>query len=83
MNLRNAFYHLQLMAVYDSASRLVRGHPTTPKAVIDYIVLERNLTLDDASWRIAGKLPPPPLLKKRETKTQRQDGGTKHLNPAT
>ena len=80
----HAFYHLQLMAVYDSASRLVRGHPTTPKAVIDYVVLERNLTLGDASWRIAGKLPPPPpLKKKREIKTRKQDGGTKHLSPAT
>ena len=44
--------------MYDSDSRLVRGHPTKPKAVIDYIVLERNLTLDESSWRIAGKLPP-------------------------
>jgi hypothetical protein len=56
-----------------------------PKAVIDYVVLERNLTLDNASWRIAGKLPPPqPLKKKREIKTQqKQDGGAKQLNPAT
>ena len=53
-----------------------------PKAVIDYIVLERNLTLDEASWRIAGKLPPQQPWK-RETETQKQDGGTKQLNPAT
>ena len=78
----NAFYCLQLLAVYDSASRLLRGHPTVPKAVIDYIVLERNLTLDEASWHIAGKLPPQQPWK-RETETQKQDGGAKQLNPAT
>ena len=68
--------------LYDSASRLVRGHPTKPKAVIDYIVLERNLTLDESSWRIAGKLPPPLQPWKRETERQRQDGG-EQLNAAT
>ena len=76
------FYCLQLLALYDSARRLVRGHPSKPKAVIDYIVLERNLTLDEASWRIAGKLPPQQPWK-RETERQKQDGGTKQLNPAT
>ena len=75
-------YSLQLLALYDSASRLIRGHPTKPKAVIDYIVMERNLTLDEASWRIAGKLPPQQTLK-REKEPQQQDGGVKQLSAAT
>ncbi len=48
------------MALYGSDDRLFRGNPTTPKTVIDYVVLERPLELPAAKtpWRIAGKLPP-------------------------
>ena len=70
--LRVVFF-LQILALYDSTSRLVRGHPTKPKPVIDYIVFERNLTLDESSWRIAGKLPPQQSWKKG-TEGQQQDG---------
>lgn len=48
----------QILALYDSANRVVRGHPTRSKPVIDYVVLERNLSSNESSWRIAGKLPP-------------------------
>lgn len=64
------------MALYDSASRLVRGHPTVPKAVIDYVVFERNLTtLSGSSWRIAGKLPPQQPWKKGMERQEQQGGG--------
>lgn len=46
------------MAVYNFAGQLLKGHPTTPKSVIDYIVFERSLVAHDTKWRICGKLPP-------------------------
>ena len=46
------------MAVYDFAGRLVRGHPSKPKDVIDYVVFERSLSATDAQWRICAKIPP-------------------------
>ena len=48
------------MALYGSSGNMFRGHPTVPKSVIDYVVLERPLELPAAKtpWRIAGKLPP-------------------------
>ena len=68
------FNKLQILALYDSSSRLVRGDPTKPKPVVDYIVFERNLTLDESSsWRIAGKLPPQQPWRKGE-EGDKQDG---------
>lgn len=40
------------------AGRLLRGNPSKPKNVIDYVVFERPLSSLDARWRICGKLPP-------------------------
>lgn len=50
----------QIMALYGSNGNVFRGHPTAPKTVIDYVVLERPLELPASKipWRIAGKLPP-------------------------
>lgn len=50
--------YLQLEAVHDTAGRLVRGDPTKPRNVIDYIVFERHLTDEQSQWRICAKLPP-------------------------
>ena len=47
-----------MLAVFDMAGRLLRGHPSKPRKVIDYVVFERPLSLHDAHWRICGKLPP-------------------------
>lgn len=46
------------MAVYDTTGRLIRGHPSLSKKVIDYVVFERPLTTANAQWRICAKLPP-------------------------
>lgn len=46
------------MAVYDLAGRLVKGHHSRPKDVIDYVVFERSLSATDTQWRISGKIPP-------------------------
>ncbi|XP_011405308.2 PREDICTED: 39S ribosomal protein L45, mitochondrial-like [Amphimedon queenslandica] len=48
----------QIMAVYDLAGRLVKGHHSRPKNVIDYVVFERSLSATNARWRICGKMPP-------------------------
>lgn len=59
------------MAVYSSAGDLLRGHPSRPKPVIDYIVMERRLENVERGlgWRIAGKLPPQlPWRTEREEK---------------
>ncbi|KAL5509048.1 hypothetical protein EMCRGX_G004329 [Ephydatia muelleri] len=48
----------QVLAVYDTAGRLLRGDEKRPKDVIDYVVFERNLSRPHPSWRIATKLPP-------------------------
>ena len=54
------FAFFQILAVYDAGGKLLRGHPSNAKAVIDYIVLERHLKNPERGlgWRIAGKLPP-------------------------
>ena len=62
----------QILALYDSANRVVGGHPTRSKPVVDYIVLERNLSSNESSWRIAGKLPPQQPWKEA-TEGQQQD----------
>lgn len=49
---------LQVLAVYDKAGRLLRGHPTAPRDVVDYVVVERHIVSPSSSWRVAGKLPP-------------------------
>ena len=52
--------NFQILAVYNAAGKLMRGHPSNAKTVIDYIVMERHLENPERghSWRIAGKLPP-------------------------
>ena len=46
--------------MYSKVGQLLRGHPSEPKAVIDYVVMERHLQNPERGrgWRIAGKLPP-------------------------
>jgi large subunit ribosomal protein L45 len=50
----------QVLAVYDKSGRLYRGHPTEPRTVVDYVVMERHIVDPNSSWRIAGKLMPAP-----------------------
>ena len=54
------WFFFQILAVYNTAGKLLRGHPSNAKAVIDYIVMERHLENPERGhgWRIAGKLPP-------------------------
>ena len=78
--------YMQIQAVYDSAGSLIRGHPTKPKDVIDYVVLERSLSKEHPGWRIAAKLPPqlPWRLKEMAAKKQQQGGSVddKQTSPA-
>ena len=46
--------------MYDKSGRLYRGHPTEPRTVVDYVVMERHIVDPNSSWRIAGKLMPAP-----------------------
>lgn len=48
----------QILALYNHTGKLIKGHPTKPKAVIDYVVLERHLVKPASTWRIASKLRP-------------------------
>ena len=47
-----------MLAVYNFAGKLLKGHPSKTKNVIDYIVFERSLVSHDTTWKICGKLPP-------------------------
>ena len=49
-----------MLAVYNNAGKLLRGHPSNAKEVTDYVVMERHLRNPERGhrWRIAGKLPP-------------------------
>ena len=53
-------FFLQIMAVYNAVGHVLRGHPSRPNRVIDYVVMERHLETAGSGlgWRIAGKLPP-------------------------
>jgi large subunit ribosomal protein L45 len=50
----------QIMVVYNAVGQILRGHPSKPNRVIDYVVMERHLETmgGGLGWRIAGKLPP-------------------------
>lgn len=48
----------QVLALYNTAGKLLRGHASRAKKVIDYVVFERHLMKPESRWRIAGKLPP-------------------------
>lgn len=73
----SGFSPVQVMAVYDKAGRLLRGHPAAPRDVVDYVVLERHIVNPKSTWRVAGKLPPNTLSRRTE------QGGTKALTTAS
>ena len=53
-------FSFQVMVVYNAVGHILRGHPSKPNRVIDYVVMERHLETmgSGLGWRIAGKLPP-------------------------
>ncbi|GFT25130.1 probable 39S ribosomal protein L45, mitochondrial [Nephila pilipes] len=48
----------QILAVYDRFGRLMHGSEDTVKDVLEYLVLEKHLTLPQSSWKIHGKIIP-------------------------
>ena len=59
--------------MYDSGGKLIRGHPTTPKTVIDYIVFERHLVdPKSTSWLISAKMPPQKPWKEKKSQEEQK-----------
>jgi len=48
----------QMIALTDRYDRLISGSKKTPKEMLDFIVMERNLGDPYSQWRICGKLEP-------------------------
>ncbi|CAL1268080.1 unnamed protein product [Larinioides sclopetarius] len=48
----------QILAVYDRFGRLMHGSEDTVKDVLEYVVLEKHLTLPHGRWRLHGKIIP-------------------------
>ncbi|GBO18318.1 39S ribosomal protein L45, mitochondrial, partial [Araneus ventricosus] len=47
-----------ILAVYDRFGRLIHGSEDTVKDVLEYVVLEKHLTLPHGSWKLHGKIIP-------------------------
>ena len=74
---------IQVLAVYNAAGKLIRGHPSNPKRVIDYIVMERHLAKPGSGWRVAGKLPPQVPWKTLQQSQKDEDKDRPRSLPAT
>ncbi|GFV20718.1 probable 39S ribosomal protein L45, mitochondrial [Trichonephila clavipes] len=48
----------QILAIYDRFGRLMHGSEDTVKDVLEYVVLEKHLTLPNSTWKIHGKIIP-------------------------
>ncbi|GFS50993.1 probable 39S ribosomal protein L45, mitochondrial [Trichonephila inaurata madagascariensis] len=48
----------QILAIYDRFGRLMHGSEDTVKDVLEYVVLEKHLTLPHSTWKIHGKIIP-------------------------
>ncbi|TRY69498.1 hypothetical protein TCAL_04664, partial [Tigriopus californicus] len=52
------FHSQQILAVYDRFGRLIQGHPTVAKDVLEYVVFEKHAANLYGTWRVHGKIIP-------------------------
>lgn len=46
----------QIVCIYDRKGKIVFGHPTEAKRVVEYPCFERNVSTEGTTWRLAAKL---------------------------
>ena len=49
---------LQILAVYDRFGRLIHGHPSVAKDVLEYVIFEKHLASLYGKWRLHAKIVP-------------------------